>query len=396
MFKRLNNTELKSNVFISPISVSIALSMLYAGAETTTKDELSNMMGYMGIDKETLFNNYSEYIKVISKESDGVKLSMANSLWLNKGLNFVPREDYVNLNKEIFNAEVQNLDFSLPDTLSTINKWIEDKTNNKIKDALQDPIDKNVMLLINTIYFKGDWLYPFDPDDTKEDVFTSGEGEANKVDMMFKYVPFTNVPMSEDEINYLTDDELKLLAGSMGTTVDYLTGNTKRIEYSKTLDYEAIALPYKGDSNSMYIILPGNKDVNKYIEEFSMEKFSQIKSNMKPEGHFDIYMPKFKMEYGTVSFKDVLKSLGMVESFNAGADFSGIRPGIWVDDVLHKAFIEVNEVGTEAAAATVVKMIESMPMSFRADRPFLYIITDDTTGSILFIGKAYDLGIVKK
>ena len=140
MFKRLNNTELKSNVFISPISVSIALSMLYAGAETTTKDELSNMMGYMGIDKETLFNNYSEYIKVISKESDGVKLSMANSLWLNKGLNFVPREDYVNLNKEIFNAEVQNLDFSLPDTLSTINKWIEDKTNNKIKDALNQGI----------------------------------------------------------------------------------------------------------------------------------------------------------------------------------------------------------------------------------------------------------------
>jgi serpin B len=357
MFKALNDDEKEKNLFYSPISVSIALSMLYQGADNDTKKGIEETLNYNGIDKEVLNKDYKELISKLENVDENVKLNIANSIWAREG--FKVKDPFIETNKDVFGAEVRNLDFGQAEAANIINEWISEKTNKMIEKMIEPPIsDAVIMYLINAIYFYGNWTTSFDPERTYQTNFTTADEKQKQVDMMRK----------------------------KDTTL-----------FGRGDDYVAVSLPYGEEKVSMYCVMP-NKDVHidNFIENLNEEKFAEIKDSLKKRGDFSVNIPKFKMEYGKKSLKNILKNMGMKDSFEAGkADFSGISDeDIFVSDVLHKAVIDVNEEGTEAAAVTVVVMERTSVKRdyFLADRPFLFFIVDDTTDSILFMGKAADLG----
>ena len=239
----------------------------------------------------------------------------------------------------------------------TINSWIDSATEGLIDKMIEPPIDPlTIMYLINAIYFKGEWATQFEPEDTFDDTFNSFGGEKQSVRMMSR----------QGEIDYLDN------------------GN-----------YKAIRLPYGEGKSSMYCILPGEgEDINAFISEFTTEDWDSLRDGLTPMADLVVQIPKFKMEYGIKELNDALISLGMEEAFQPeAANFDGISDDVrdvHISSVMHKAVIEVSEEGSEAAAATVVEMRVTAiiePLTFIANRPFLFIIADDEEGSILFMGK---------
>jgi len=351
IFKTFNNEDADKNIFISPLSISVALTMTYNGADGDTKEGMEKVLGYTGIDNALVNESYKNLISHLKKVDKDISLNIANSIWIREGE--LINKEFITRNEKNFNAEVSSLDFSDSKSVDTINQWIEKETKGKIEKMLMGPIDPNiVMYLINAIYFKGGWTNPFKPEMTSKANFYAYDGNTITVDMMSR-----------------TDD----------------------YEYAKGKGYKAIRLPYGKDKTSMHVVLPDEGvDINEFIENMTPEQWNDIKTSLKKTSGVQLKLPKFKLEYGIKSLSGSLKDLGMEKAFASNADFCGIREGIYIDDVLHKAVIEVNEEGSEAAAATVVIMASSAPIepaAFIADRPFIFFITDDTTGTILFMGK---------
>jgi serine protease inhibitor len=351
IFKQINTVESDKNVFISPFSISTALAMLYQGARGDTKEEIAKTLNYHGIDISELNSEYKYLLNYLKNVDPYITLNTSNSIWYNEGFNV--NSAFLNTNNDVFGAEIQSLDFGRADAADTINNWISDATNGMIKQMLTPPLQRP-MYLINAIYFKGDWTEPFDPDATYAATFTTESGNSNTVDMMH----------------------------ANGT-----------IEYGKGADYSAIRLPYGEKKVSMYCILPAEDvAIDTFISGLSVAKLNEIKQSFATRNNFRINLPKFKMTYGVKSLVTALKALGMNKAFDGEADFSGIADSISVADVLHKAVIDVNEQGTEAAAATVVAVITAVQQdNFNANRPFVFLIVDETTGLVLFIGKAANL-----
>jgi serpin B len=263
------------------------------------------------------------------------------------------------LNKTYYNTEVTTLDFSKDSAADTINGWIEDATKGKIERMLEPPIQPDVVLyLINAIYFKGKWTTPFDKDDTRDGTFTNSHGQQQTVPMMYRK-----------------------------DTIEYFEGDS----------YKAVRLPYGEGRLSMVCILPSEEtDISALLEGMDETKWEEVRAGLAETEDVIVQIPRFKLEYGVKELNDSLISLGMEEAFSPYADFSGIREGIFINRVLHKAVIEVNEQGSEAAGATVVEMNESAamePVTFITDRPFLFLIVDDTTGTILFLGTLQEIAI---
>jgi serine protease inhibitor len=351
IFKQLNTVESGNNVFISPFSISTALAMLYQGARGETKEEIAKTLSYCGIDIKEL-NSESKYLlNYLNNVDSYITLNISNSVWYQDG--FKVQADFLNTTNDVFGAQIRSLDLGKADAADTINNWISDATNGMIKQMLTPPLQRP-MYLINAIYFKGDWTEPFDPDATYAATFTTESGNSNTVDMMH----------------------------ANGT-----------IEYGKGADYSAIRLPYGEKKVSMYCILPAEDvAIDTFISGLSVAKLNEIKQSFATRNNFRINLPKFKMTYGVKSLVTALKALGMNKAFDGEADFSGIADSISVADVLHKAVIDVNEQGTEAAAATVVAVITAVQQdNFNANRPFVFLIVDETTGLVLFIGKAANL-----
>lgn len=351
IFKKLNGEDWDKSIFISPLSISTALTMTYNGAESTTKEAMGNVLGFKDIDRDRVNESYKNLLNYIENVDKKVELNVANSIWIREGQNI--KEDFISRNKDNFNTQIDTLDFSRDSAANTINKWIDSATKGKIDKMLEPPISPNViMYLINAIYFKGQWTKQFDSKRTFDGKFKSFDGSEQAVKMM----------------------------------------NMKdKVEYTKGVDYKAVRLPYGSGKTSMYCLLPGDGiDINEFIKSMSLEKWADIRKNIKEVEDVILQIPRFKLEYGIKILNDSLKALGIEEAFSDRADFSGIREGINISRVLHKAVIEVNEEGSEAAAATVVEMKESAamdPITFIANRPFVFIIADDTTGTILFMGK---------
>lgn len=351
IFRKLNEEDAAESIFISPLSISAALTMTYNGAETTTKEAMGKVLGFEGMQRDLVNESYKNLLSFLENADKDVALSIANSIWYREDLT-IP-EDFQNNNKDTFNAEIEAMDFTKEATLDTINEWISKATKGKIEKMLEPPIDPQViMYLINAIYFKGDWTTPFDPKSTYDSIFTALDGTKQPIKMMNRY-----------------------------DTIEYASGD----------DYKAVRLPYGSGKTSMIAILPDeHMDINTFIEKMQPQDYDAIRSNLKETKDVTLKFPKFKLEYGIKELNDSLKALGMEEAFSSSADFSGILPGIYISEVLHKAVIEVNEEGSEAAAVTVVIMEETAamdPITFIADRPFIFFITDDTTGTILFMGK---------
>lgn len=357
ILRELNHEDEGENVFISPISISTALSMTYQGAQGNTKDEMGKVLGYGDMDDETLRESYREFLKYLVAMDPEIDLNIANSIWYREGEAI--EEEFLEVNREVFDALVEELDFSDEEAADIINAWIEDATEGKIEEMLDGPIPGNViMYLINAIYFKGDWTVPFEEEQSFDAIFNASSGEQQEITMMRRN-------------------------GS--------------VEYGEGEDYQTVRLPYgEKENTAMYVILPKDegRDINEFLGTMDEEKWQDIRGSVSSSDDVELQIPRFEMEYGIKSLKNALIRLGMEEAFDMYANFDGIRPGIFIEDVLHKAVIEVNEQGSEAAAATVVIVAESAvmdPPSFIADRPFLFVIANEEADSILFMGKVQSL-----
>jgi serine protease inhibitor len=351
IFKQINRTETGKNILLSPFSISTALAMLYQGASNQTKAEMAQVLHYSGIDIAKLNSDYQSLLNHLANTDSFVTLNGVNSIWYDDGLCVKP--DFIKTNKDVFDAAVQKLDFTKADAADTINRWISEATQGMI-DKMLDPPLSAVMYLIDAIYFKGAWTHPFNPKLTTKSTFTTESGKINPVDMMYTH----------------------------GIT-----------EFGQGADYSAVRLPYGMQKVSMYCILPAKGlSIDHFISGLTVAKFKEIKQTLSTLPHLNVQLPKFSMAYGVKSLKTALNRLGMITAFIGGqADLSGISDGpLWVDDVFHKAIIDVTEQGTEASAVTVIEIKESA-RNFQANRPFVFLIVDDATGSILFMGKAADL-----
>lgn len=354
IFNKLIMEDSEQNVFISPLSILLALAMAYNGAVGDTNLAMADAMEFSGMDMEELNQGFSDLMVSILNGDPSVQINIANSIWSRLG--FDPEEDFVDINKKYYSSEVKELDFSDPGAVDTINGWIEDATEEKIKKMLTEIPGDVVMYLINAIYFKGDWTYPFEEEATYEEDFNLEDGSKKSVEMMHIVEHY-----------------------------DYIAGE----------NFGMVRLPYGDEKFSMYIVLPDEGVAVDSIVGFLDSYYYDNLRNSMVEKEIRLAMPKYKMEYGVKVLNDVLTELGMGIAFGPEADFSGINPGIFISKVMHKAVIEVNEKGSEAAAATVVAMVESaMPVDemieFTVDRPFFFVIADDRSGAILFIGKVVE------
>ncbi len=342
------------NLFISPASISLALAMTYNGAAGETAAAMEEVLRFQGMDMEEANAAFADLLTILQNPDPKVTLAIANSLWARQGVDF--NDDFLQRNREYYQAEVAALDFSLADAADTINSWVEQHTEGKIKDLIEPPIDPlTVLFLINAIYFQADWAIPFDVNLTREIPFTLTDGSQKTQPVMFR----------EGEFQYFDGE-----------------------------GFQAVGIPYgKTGRLSMYAFLP---DAEETLEAFYGRLTpdawnSWQKSFSETEGL--IGLPRFSFEYES-SLNDALKTLGMEIAFDdSAADFSAMRPTpprLYIAEVKHKSFVEVNEKGTEAAAATSVEIrAESAPMNWFSmvmDRPFYFSIVDNTTGSILFMG----------
>jgi len=357
IFRKLNAEDESESVFISPLSISTALTMTYQGARTSTKEAMAKTLKYTHIDDSALNESYKNLLRHLKQIDKEIALNISNSIWIREGESI--EEQFIATNRDVFDAFVTQLDFSREDAADQINQWISDATNKMIEKMLEPPISPNVvMYLINAIYFKGDWTHQFDKNNTLESPFHAGSGITQQAMMMSKN----------------------------GT-----------VEFGQGDGFKAVRLPYGNEKMAMYCILPDeNTNINDFITDLDIERWIAIKESISEQEDVQLRLPRFKLEYGIKNLNDSLKALGMGEAFSKTADFSGIRNGIFISDVLHKAVIEVNEEGSEAAAVTAVEVAEEEsaavePLTFIADRPFVFIIADDVTGTILFIGKLFDM-----
>ena len=351
LLKTVFASEEEANIMISPASVSIALGMTYNGAETSTMDAFEEVLNYQGLSREEVNEITKELIGVLLTNTKGNLLEIANSIWSRKG--FPVKQEFVDLNSNYFGARVSELDFSKASALSTINEWVSSNTHGKI-DEIIDHIDPStMMILINAIYFNCLWEVEFDPKDTYDTPFYREDGTK-----------FAMVDMMNLESNF-------------------------KVAFSD--NFRAIELPYKNKKFSMYLFLPDEgTTVNELVQELDgetwkawLESFSEIKD-------YTIELPRFEFEFDR-SLKEDLLSMGLEVAFSDGADFSGISEiDLLISDVIHKTYIKLNEEGTEAAAVTAVTMdLTSVGPGtiLRFDRPFLFSIIENSSKSILFMGK---------
>jgi serpin B len=340
------------NVFISPWSLASALSMTYEGARGNTAEEMKNVMHLP--DDKVRRSSFAKLFNEINKKDKKYQLFTANALWAQEDYPFLP--EYMNLVEKYYAGKATNVDFAgdTEQARTTINDWVEDHTNNKIKNLFEKGVltDMTRLVLTNAIYFKGTWLKQFEKSDTFDADFRINSEKTVQVPMM---------SMHKEEFKYYEDDKMQILE-----------------------------MPYDGEELSMLVLLPKKDDLTELENTISADKLSGWNQNLRQET-LDVYMPKFTFET-KYSLAETLANMGMPTAFSGGADFSGMDGSniLYITAVIHQAFVEVNEEGTEAAAATGVVMAKtaiSQTLTFRADHPFIFLIQERNSGNILFLGK---------
>lgn len=352
----------EGNLFMSPYSIASALAMTYAGARGDTAAEMEEALHFT-LGQEGTLSSFSALQARLGalQAGGGIQLTIANSLWPQQGVPLLP--EYLSRVKACTDSAITPLDF-MGDTegaRGTINRWVEEKTQDKIRDLIArgglDPLTR--LVLVNAIYFKGKWESPFSPQGTGEAAFFISPEAEVRVPMMVQ---------------------------------------THRFPYAEMEDVQIVELPYAGGGVSMRVALPKEKDGLTALEARLTPEILEEWRDALVLREVRVFLPKFKMRWGTFPLNGPLKALGMADAFDeARADFSGMdgRPKwLYIGAVLHQAFVEVNEEGTEAAAATAVVMkARGMPMPpavFRADHPFLFLIQEKESGAILFMGRMTD------
>lgn len=351
LFKRLADTGIvTNNIMISPLSVSIALSMTYNGANGETKTAFDNTLHFSGLTMEEVNQSAKELTDALLAVDPKVTLGIANSIWYRQG--FEVEDGFINRNQTYYNAEVQDLDFAASQSVNTINNWVDEKTNHKIKSIVESLNPDDRMLLINAIYFKGDWRNQFDASKTGSDSFYFENGQSAFVQMM------------------------------------HATGSYPYFENDLI---DALEMPYGQGNFSMVILLPkeGYK-VSDVLDTLNAEVWNDWQDQFVTVDEVPVTFPKFKFNYEK-DLKDALSSLGLTVAFSDDANFTGINKEgqLAISCVKHKTYLMVDEEGTEAAAVTSVTVGTTSVgpgMPFVADHPFVFIIKEKYTNAILFMG----------
>ena len=359
LFREINAGEdSAANVFVSPLSVAMALGMTYNGAANETRTAMAEALDLQGLSISDVNQAYRGVIDLLQGLDSRVEFQLANSIWFRP--QFTPLQTFQDTTRTYFDADARALDFGAPGAADTINGWVDQHTNGKIKTIVPDPIpDASIMYLINTIYFKGAWTYQFDKSLTRDEPFTLADWGQASVPMM--------------------------------SAADALP-----VRISRGNGVTVVELPYSRQAYAMTIVLPdaaaGAQQLASSVTEQQWDAWIAGLDSTSIE----VSLPRFTLEYA-IRLNDVLKALGMAVAFDpCQADFSNMfangSPGnFWIDDVRHKSFVDVNEEGTEAAAATSVGIaFTSAPARIVVDRPFLFAIRERLTGTILFLGKIMD------
>ena len=353
LFQTIRADSDKENLMISPLSVSVALAMAYNGADGATKTEMENVLKLKGLTVEEINASYKMLIGALQSLDEKVVFEIANAIFYAEGFSVKP--DFLSVNADVYAAKVENLDFGSPEAVKTINSWVAEKTKDKIEKIIEklNPLDR--MVLLNAIYFYGTWTNEFDKEGTHELPFKKTNDTTLEIPMMTKL---------------------------------------EKLPYTSNNLFKAIKMPYGNGQYNMVVLLPvGANNSQDIIDELSTPNWKAWMESLEMTDRVQVTMPRFKYAFET-SLKKVLKTMGMEKAFMPKeADFSGISDeDLYISEAIHKPYIDVNETGTEAAAVTglvfaTTSIDQNPPVSFYVDRPFVYAITENDTGAILFIGE---------
>ena len=355
LYQNLKTNE--GNLFLSPYSISTALAMTSAGARGQTEKQMAQALCFAPMKSEEFHKEFGEIIKQLnaSGEKGGYELVVANALWGQKDYKFLP--EYLSIVKTNYDGNLDEVDFKTQAEAARnkINAWVENKTKDKIKELIkQGMLDSETRLVLtNAIYFKGKWASQFKPDQTQDSLFTLLDGKKISVPTMFQKADFG---------------------------------------YSDINDMQVLEMPYVNKDLSMVVLLPKKADgVGAIEKKLTIDNLASALAGLRKKEVL-VFFPRFKMT-SEFELAKVLGAMGMPDAFSSKADFSGMTGSkdLFISAVVHKAYVDVNEEGTEAAAATSVGMkltsIEAPPPVFKADHPFIFLIRDNQTGSILFMGR---------
>ena len=354
IFQKIRTASTNENLMISPLSISVALAMAYNGADTQTKTEMESAMKLAGLSTSEINGSYKMLIDALKSLDKDVTFEIANAIYYAKG--FSVKSGFLDIIKTVYKAEISALDFSSSSAVSTINNWVAAKTHDKIKSIIDqlNPLDR--MVLLNAIYFNGTWTKKFDKDGTHNLTFTKTNGSFMEVPMMNK------------------TDSLKYTSNSL---------------------FRAVKLPYGKGQYNMIVVLPADgKNSRDVISKFNAPNWTGWMESFELKPNVEVTMPRFKFVFDS-GLIEVLKLMGMHKAFQATiADFSKISDiDLYISDIRHKSFIDVNETGTEAAAVTSITFTttsignEPPKIQFFVNKPFVFAITEKDTNVILFIGE---------
>ncbi len=351
LFKKLPDSQ-GHNVMVSPLSISLALSMALNGAEGDTKSAIISALGFNGLTVDEINQIYFDLVTALKKADPNVVMNIANSIWIRK--TYPVLAPFISTNQKYYEASVERLDFDQAG-LSTINNWVNEKTNEKIPKILDQISADEIMFLINAIYFNGKWDIQFEKANTTDGAFTLASGSTATIPLM----------------------KIK-----------------EKFGYSEQSGYKSLKMPYGRGKFGMILLLPdAGKTPDQIMSQLTVSAWANLKTALSSSTKVDVWVPRFKFTWES-DLNDILSSLGMSVAFSkAQANFSKINATdqLFITKVKHKSYIEVNEEGTEAAAVTSIGIgvtsIGPGEPEFHATRPFLFLITEEDTGAILFAGK---------
>jgi serpin B len=352
-------TDPADNAFISPLSVSMALGMLLNGTDGEVRQSILNTIDFNDFTAEEVNAGFHDLTDLLLSMDKKVNFGLANSVWYREELTV--NNQFASVIENYYDGKIKGLDFDDPASKDVINSWVESKTNNRIKDLIKQINPDHAMFLVNAIYFKGDWTHQFDKSKTKKAPFTTLSGSTTQVDMMF----------------------------SKGVSMKYKT----------TPDFQLLDIPYGNGQFRFTILMPNEyAGVTSLVETLNAETFNTLIDESDTIS-VELELPRFKMNWRD-DLKSSLEQMGMIM---AGYPllFEGPIPPIGVDQVIHQSFLEVNEEGSEAAAATAIVSMTlcacpQTPQKITIDKPFLFMIREKNSGAILFMGQLTDPGALQQ
>lgn len=334
--------------FLSPLSASMALGMALNGADGETFEAMRSTLRFGDLSEEAVNESYRGLVDLLRDLDPTVSVELANAVWHREDL--VPRSAFVSRVEEHFDAAVEGLDFADPSAPDVINGWVADATNGRIDEMVGASIPSNVVaLLLNAVHFDAAWTEPFDPDATEAATFRAASGEEESVDFMHR---------------------------------------EETLPYRGTSTYDAVELPYGGEAYAMTVVVPREETTPADVVDVLADGgWGELVEGLSPQ-RVRVFLPRFELAWER-TLNDDLSALGMEVAFLPGsADFTRMfeNAAPWVDEVKQKSFVRVDEEGTEAAAVTSVTVVDSAPPTVRADRPFLFVLRERLSGTILFVG----------